>query len=156
MKKTIAALLLLGCAVVGWRVMRDAPDAEQTLTKHIWIDRFPDGPRDQVQFFLAVKERRQTIGLFQQSSVFKLARELFYWKPRAAGALTVEYPQTGQREDVTYRVTTCKEGDFTLCLELQGNSRGVKKYRSNEDLELDADTDAETAIARARAHLQAR
>lgn len=148
MKKSLVVAILLAGAVFAWRSLRSAQDAgEETLTRHLWLDRMPDDQRTMVQAFIAVKQRRQAVGLFHHGSAFKIAQEFFSWSA-SRGALVVEYPQTGEREQVTYRITPCREEGFTLCMELKGNTRGVRKYRSNEDLEIDGETAPDAALAR--------
>ena len=80
-------------------------------------------------------------------SAVALAWEQFRFEPRGDGQLELLYPQTGERQRVSYRAWKCNERrDFDFCLELTGG-KGAKKYYSQRGWEIDS-LDGERALER--------
>ena len=71
------------------------------------------------------------MGVFQAASRWKGEFELFRYE-KHGDELRVVFPQTGTRDRVKARATECNRGGMDYCLELEGSSRGVKKYYSRE------------------------
>jgi hypothetical protein len=65
----------------------------------------------------------------------------------SGGELRLVFPQTGDRETVRAKARRCDEGGMDFCLELDGASRGVKRYYSREGWEIGGNHDLD-AIAR--------
>jgi hypothetical protein len=99
----------------------------------VWIDETPKGARDVVNLFAAVTT--QPLGIFQSTSQWKGGHELFSYEA-GGDELRVVYPQTGERETVKVRTWRCKERGMDYCLELGGATRGVKRYRSKDGMEI--------------------
>jgi len=138
MKKLTLIVVLVGLAVVAARALRsDAPD-EKLVFDRIWLDHLPANDRDMVHVFAVLRD--DGFGVFQSTSRWKGEHELFQNEPRG-GKLVVFYPQSRQREEITYRAGACDGGEFEYCLELKGASRGVKKYVSKKGWEIGSRAD---------------
>jgi len=83
--------------------------------------------------FAAVSEH--AVGLFQATSQWRGAFEAFRYEA-SGGELRLVFPQTGDRETVRAKARRCSEGGMDFCLELDGASRGVKRYYSREGWEI--------------------
>ena len=146
MKKPV--LLVIAVAVVvaslwGWK--RAAHPAENRLVvDRIWIDHIPRNERDTIRVFAAVSEH--SVGVFQATSQWRGGVEAVRFEA-SAGELRLVFPQTGDRETVRARARHCSEGGMDFCLELDGASRGVKRYYSREGWEIGGGHDLD-AIAR--------
>ena len=161
MKKLLVLAVISTCAVAGWRVLRggggaggahDDDDGGLVLDR-VWIDHMPKDDRDQVSVFAALSE--DPIGVFQTASAWKGHHELFHHETHG-GELRVLYPQDGHRERVRATAHRCGEGDFDYCLELDGASRGVKRYYSRKGWEIDGARTPDELRARIAAALQAK
>lgn len=136
-------------AVVGffaWRWMRSpsaelADDSGVRVQQRIWIDHVPSNDRDPINAFVLIQDEK--VGVFQKSSAWRGAFEIFRWNGRG-DELTLLYPQTGDRETVHARARKCSASGMDFCLELAGNSRGVSRYYSRKGWEIRA-TDAPAA-----------
>ncbi len=138
MKKLLFLLLLLLAAYLLWRYWwrDDAGTArgQELFYDRIWVDHLPKSDTDTFNLFAAVTE--QPVGIFQQTSQWRGAFELFRYQGRSDGQVELVYPQTGSREKVRYRAWKCKEQSFDFCLQVDGASRGIKKYYSLEGMEI--------------------
>jgi hypothetical protein len=135
MKKLVMLAALAGVAYGGWRWQHHAPaDAEGKLFRdRLWIDHLPRGERDMVNVFIVMSE--EPVGLFNNTSMWKGSYESFRYE-LSEHQLQVIYPQTGDRERVRVRARRCKDEGMDYCLELDGASRGVKRYYSREGWEI--------------------
>ena len=136
MKKLVLVALLAaigGVAVYKWR---SAPKAEATDTKlvtdRIWIDHMPRNDKDVIQIFAAISD--QSVGVFQSGSQWTGQFELF------GDDMRIVYPQTNAREKASVKAKKCSENRMDFCLEIDGATRGVKKYYSREGWELGGQT----------------
>jgi hypothetical protein len=148
--KKLVLLTILGIAAVSiWRWKQaDVPAAHNNklLADRIWIDHIPRGDRDTINAFVVLSEH--SIGVFDASSQWRGAFELFRYE--ASGhELRLMFPQTGDREKVNAKAVRCDEGGMDFCLELDGNSRGVRKYYSRKGWEIDQ-TSADPAALKHR------
>lgn len=158
--KKLVLLVILGTAVTAsvWRFTRggDEPAAANRLVvDRIWIDHVPRGERDMINIFVAISE--EAVGVFQTTSLWRGAYEAFRYEAHG-GELRVVFPQNGDRETVRTKAKRCSEQGMDFCLELDGASRGVKKYYSREGWEIDraADLDAiKRRVETVRAELEA-
>jgi len=156
MKKALLALALVGTVSYGaYRIATDDPtraDSEPLVLDRVWIDHVPRSERDTVQVFIAISE--EPMGAFQASSMWKGTYELFRYQ--ASGReLKIVYPQTGDRETVQAVGRRCTEGGMDYCLELDGGTRGVKRYYSREGWEIDGVKTAAELRARTDAVIDA-
>lgn len=139
MKKALVVMALLSGATYAtyrWLGSDDtvAPVADSSLVEdRLWIDHMPRNDRDIIQAFIAVTD--EPIGIFHAGSQWKQQSELFFYEQHG-GELRLHYPQTGEKEKVKATARTCSERDMDYCLELSGNSRGVKRYYSRKGWEL--------------------
>ncbi len=151
MKKALLAVVAVAGA--GYGVMRwqgtptPAPAPQQhddLITDRLWIDHIPRNDRDTVQIFAALTE--EPVGIFQAASQWKGEFELFRYEQHG-GELRMLFPQTGTRDRVKAKATECNRGGMDYCLELEGSSRGVKRYYSREGWEIGSRHDID-ALAR--------
>jgi len=137
MKKLVLLAILGSVAVASlWssRPSREpAEAANRLLADRLWLDHLPRSDKDTVQIFAALSNG--SLGVFQATSQWRGSHELFRYE--ASGSdLRVIYPQTGDREAVRATARRCTEKQMDFCLELEGASRGVKKYYSLEGWEI--------------------
>jgi hypothetical protein len=136
--KKLVLLVILGTLVTAsiWSWKRTgvpADTAERLLADRIWIDHIPRNERDTINVFVAISEH--AIGAFQATSQWRGAFEAFRYEA-SGGELRILYPQTGDREKVRAKARRCNDGQMDFCLEIEGASRGVKKYYSREGWEI--------------------
>jgi hypothetical protein len=152
MKKLLFLLLLVLAAYLLWRYWwRDSAETargQQLFYDRIWVDHLPKSDTDTFQIMAAVTE--QPIGIFQATSQWKGQFELFRYQARGDGQLEIVFPQTGTRDKVRYRAWKCSEQRFDFCLQLDGASRGIKKYYSLEGMEIGSHSLAEAQRAATR------
>lgn len=151
MKKALLGLAVVSAvAFAAWNTRSDEV-VEQAdpnyVVDRIWIDHIPKGERDVIQVFVAITE--QPFGVFQAASQWKGAFELFRYESHG-NEIRIHYGQTGERETVKTRATKCNEKSFDYCLELDGASRGVKKYYSMKGWEIDG----VASVEEIRAHIE--
>jgi hypothetical protein len=152
MKKPIWFVVLVAIAVVSvWRwkgASSDAASSKSLVTDRLWIDHVPRGERDTVQVFVALSD--EAIGVFQATSAWRGGFEAFRFEAHG-GELRLVYPQTGDREAVRVKARRCEERAMDFCLELDGASRGVKRYYSQDGWEIDGAHDLPALAARVEA-----
>jgi hypothetical protein len=140
MKKLLILILLILGAYLFWRWWSaDAGTAdrgEKLVYNRVWVDHLPKSDTDTVQLFAAITD--EPMGIFQASSGWKGAFELFRYESHGDGKIIFFYPQTKEKERAGYRATACSEKGFDFCLELQGVSRGTKRYYSQKGWEIGA------------------
>jgi hypothetical protein len=137
MKKPVVMVLLVAAvAVSGWRWQRGGePSASASLfADRMWLDHVPRNDKDTFQAFFAVTA--QATGVFQAASVWRGKYELFRYEANG-GEVRVIYPQTGERETVHVKARRCNENGMDYCLEVDGASRGVKRYYSRKGWEIE-------------------
>lgn len=138
MKKLLFLLLLILAAYLFWRYWwrssAETARGQEMFYDRIWVDHMPKSETDTFQIFVAVTE--QPMGVFQQTSRWKGQFELFKYAARGDGQVELVFPQSGTREKVRYRAWKCKEQSFDFCLQVDGASRGLKKYYSLEGMEV--------------------
>lgn len=158
-KPVLLALVAVVAAGSLWSYRRgaapNAPDeaAGRLVTDRIWIDHVPRDERDTIHVFAAASKR--ALGVFRATSRWRGSAELFRFEA-SGGELRVVYPQTGERETVRARARRCTEQRMDFCLELDGASRGVKRYYSRKGWEIDGAPSPREIRARVDAVLQAK
>jgi len=145
MKKALLAMVVIAGAIYGVYRWRSEPapapkHQENLVTDRLWVDHIPRNDRDTIQVFLALTE--EPIGAFQAASAWKGQYEIFKYEAHGDEYRMV-FPQTGSRDKVKATATECSRGGMDYCLELDGTSRGVKKYYSREGWEIGSLNDAE-------------
>jgi hypothetical protein len=160
MKKLLVLAVISTCAFAGWRVMRGGDDVasvaqhdNKLVLDRIWIDHMPKHERDQISAFLAITD--EPVGVFQTASMWKGHYELFRYEAHG-GEIRILFPQDNHRERVKAKAHRCDQGDFDYCLELDGASRGVKRYYSRKGWEIDGARSPDELRARIEAVLQAK
>lgn len=140
MKKPLFVLVLVTVAIVAvWKLRSDhtaAATEDKLLQDRIWIDHMPRNDRDTINVFVALTE--QPMGVFQASSQWKGAYEIFRYEAHG-DELRLVFPQNGDREKITAKARRCNERGMDYCLEVDGASRGVKRYYSRKGWEVGAD-----------------
>lgn len=141
MRKALVVMALLSGATYAtyrWIGSDDSTakeTADASLTQdRLWIDHMPRNERDMIQLFAALTE--EPIGIFHHGSQWKQSFELFFYESHG-NEFRLHYPQTGEKEKVKAVARECHEREMDYCLELSGNSRGVKKYYSRKGWEID-------------------
>ncbi len=145
MKKILLAVIVM--SMVGFVALRRGGDDASTesetqaslVVDRIWIDHIPRNDRDVFQLFVAITE--QPFGIFQATSQWKGSYELFQYTTDGDG-LRLVYGQTGDKETVKATARECSDKGMDLCLELDGASRGVKRYYSMEDWVIEGSVDS--------------
>jgi hypothetical protein len=153
MRKSIVLIIIVAIAVAvavahGRFTSEPAAEPSRLVANRIWLDHIPRNDKDTVQAFFA--NSKDALGLFAASSQWRGRYELFRYEA-SGGELRVVYPQTGERESVRVKARRCTEQGMDFCLEIEGASRGVKKYYSREGWEVDAARDAGAISARVEA-----
>ena len=135
--KKLVLFVILGAVVTAsiwsWKRTAEPSDANRLVADRIWIDHIPRNERDTINVFAAVSEH--SIGVFQATSQWRGAFEAFRYEADG-GEFRLFYPQTGDRERARAKARRCSEGGMDFCLELDGASRGVKRYYSREGWEI--------------------
>jgi hypothetical protein len=159
MKKLLVLIAISACAFAGWRVLRGGGDGGETaahdrlVLDRIWIDHMPKHERDTIHAFVAITD--EPVGVFQTASVWKGHYELF--RHEAHGdEIRFLFPQDNHRERAKTRARRCEHDGFDYCLELDGASRGVRRYYSRKGWEIDGATAPAEIRARVEAVLQAK
>lgn len=148
MKKALLAVVAVAGATYGvyqWRSdSKPAPKADDDLiVDRLWIDHIPRNDKDIIQIFAAITE--EPVGIFQATSQWKGEFELFRYE-RSGSELRVVFPQTNTKDRVKAKATRCNQRGMDFCLELEGSSRGVKKYYSREGWEIGSVKDADALL----------
>jgi hypothetical protein len=138
MKKLLILLLLLIVAYLAWRWWRrsdgtPADHGQALLYDRVWLDHVPRSPTDTTQLFVAITD--QPLGAFQKASQWKGEYELFRYEPRGDGQMELLFPQTRDKQRLSYRAWKCNEAKFDFCLEMSGG-KGVRKYYSQRGWEV--------------------
>lgn len=138
MKKLLLVLLLILAAYLLWRWWRADGAAlgrgQELVYDRVWIDHLPKSETDEIQVFVAIRD--EPIGIFQKSSVWRGAYELFRYENQGDGKIVLLYPQTRDKERAAYRATQCDEKGFDFCMQLDGASRGAQRYYSQRGWEV--------------------
>ncbi|HSS02375.1 MAG TPA: hypothetical protein VLM79_35190 [Kofleriaceae bacterium] len=151
--KKLVLLAILGtvatASVWSWKRTSEPVATDNRLfADRIWIDHIPRNDRDTINVFAAISD--QSIGVFQATSQWRGGFEAFRYEA-SAGDLRIVYPQTGDRDKARVKARRCNEGQMDFCLEIDGASRGVKKYYSREGWEIGAAHDLDAVKQRVEA-----
>jgi hypothetical protein len=135
MKKLLLVIGVVVAAVSLWSWRRAAPDdaGRSLVIDRVWIDHVPRSERETFHVFAAISER--SIGVFRAASMWRGGFEGFRFEA-SGDELRMVFPQTGDRETVKVKAQRCREERMDFCLELDGASRGVKRYYSRKGWEI--------------------
>ena len=136
--KKLVLLVILGtvatASVWSWkRTSEPVATDNKLIADRIWLDHLPRNDRDTVNVFAMLSEH--SVGVFQATSQWRGNFEVFRYEA-SGGELRMVFPQTGDREKARTKARRCNEGQMDFCLEIDGASKGVKKYYSREGWEL--------------------
>jgi hypothetical protein len=148
--KKLVLLIILGTAAASiWSWTRSEPveseSANQLLADRLWIDRVPRNERDTINVFVMISEH--AVGVFHAMSQWRGSYEAFRYEAHGP-EIRLVFPQTGDREKVRAKARRCDEGGMDFCLELDGASRGAKRYYSREGWEIDGVQDLDAVKRR--------
>jgi hypothetical protein len=155
--KKLVLLAILGTVAIAsvwsWKRTSEPVATDNRLfADRIWIDHIPRNERDTINIFAAISD--QSIGVFQATSQWRGGFEAFRYEANA-GDLRILYPQTGDRDKARVKARRCEEGQMDFCLEIDGASRGVKKYYSREGWEIGAARDLDALEAAVKQRVEA-
>lgn len=120
------------------REVSDEPGSDPALLlDRLWLDSKPEKYTDYTHVMFAVSYA--PIGIFQKASSYQATAELYEFK-RRDGRLSIHFPQTGSRHEVTYKIRTCDElPPFDLCMDLSENPwGGPRRYYALADQDQEA------------------
>ena len=93
-------------------------------------------PEEQVLDQVANGISEDPFGVFQAASAWKGQYEAFRYEGHG-NELRVVYPQSNERETVKHKARACSDNQMDFCLELDGGTRGVKRYYSRKGWEIE-------------------
>ncbi len=125
----------LAIALVAWPRGEKALDRpDDTLAyDRLWIDHMPTSQTEFVDILFMSTETKPRLGVFQHTSVWRGAYEVFVHERLGDGRLRLTYPQSRKSDEVTLRARRCDEKGFDYCLEVRGAAHGVGRYYSQRD-----------------------
>jgi hypothetical protein len=149
MKKWPLVVVAAVMPLIYWRGhhggTQAAKDGERVdVANQLWIDHLPKSQREMIELFVVLRD--EGAGIFDQRSSWKYAGEVFTYTRGDKARLDVTFPQTGAREQLTWKAKACDTRDFDYCLEVSGGSHGVKKYYSRKDWEIGSLSDERTKL----------
>ncbi|HWO24408.1 MAG TPA: hypothetical protein VNO30_36940 [Kofleriaceae bacterium] len=159
MKKLLILAVVSMCAFAGWRLLggggatSPAQGGDADVLDRVWVDHMPRHERDQFSIFVAITD--EPVGVFQTRSVWKGHFEMFRHETYG-DEIRILYPQDQHREHVKAKARKCSEDGFDYCLEIDGASRGVRRYYSRKGWEVDGAVRPEQLGARIEAALAGR
>jgi hypothetical protein len=133
MKKIALGMILLVGGGLAWRAWRsDAPDPKLVFDR-FWIDHQPRDVEEKFQVFFINSEF--PFGRFVTRTAFLGSFEEFHYhvRPREEGVLDFLFGSTREIQRVKLTAKSCNESGFDYCLDINGTSRGVKRYYSKKE-----------------------
>src|SRR5262245_51661250 len=112
MKKLLVVLLVVGTAVAAWRWRSGSGSSEseaiddKLVFDRLWVDHLPRNERDTIQIFAAITD--EPIGIFQETSVWKGAFELFRYESHG-DEIRMVFPQSNEKNKVKAKARTCND-----------------------------------------------
>lgn len=143
-----------GFAAYRWQASEHASLSAQEhdtrlLKDRVWVDHVPRHDKDRIHLFLALTPKRTgrtgPIGIFEQVSQWEGHFEAFRYEAEGE-TMRIIFPQTGDRETLTVKPSACKQHNMDYCLDVSGNSRGVKRYYSRKGWEVKSVDEAEALV----------
>lgn len=143
MKKLALLAVVAVVAVAGYRVEKHHTSQAHLVRDRVWLDHMPRNDRDTVNVFAVLS--RQPVGVFQATSGWKGNFEAFRYEQNG-DEIRIVYPQTGDKEKLVVRARECNEKGMDYCLDIEGGSRGVKRYYSREEWVIENTGDIQTLL----------
>ncbi len=133
MKKLVLAGLAIAVAAAAWRWARPERADASLAFDRFWVDHLPRDWQEPFDAFVIRSEH--PVGHHAVQTVWKGQWEGFHYhvRPRGDGEFDFLYPASGKQERVRLRARRCDEGGFAWCLDVEGASRGARRYYSRED-----------------------
>jgi hypothetical protein len=135
----VAAITLAGAAYSALR--SDSCDSSKLLVGRIWLDHLPTKDTEHFEVFVAVE--KEPVGVFQRASQFEGSYAMFRYELRGDDKAQLLFPQDKSKHEVRYKAAACNVKGFDYCLDLEGAPRGVKRYLSRKEWELEGQDPAE-------------
>lgn len=130
-------LVVAASAMYRWQSTPSVACEPSDAFDRVWLDHVPTSDQDTVNAFAALRD--QPIGVFDASSAWHGSFESFQYQ-YSKNELRAVFPQAGDRETITVRTRRCTvalcDNHADYCLEIDGGSRGVKKYYSRKGWEI--------------------
>jgi hypothetical protein len=136
---------------MAWRVWQKHANDTKLVFDRLWVDHEAKNGKDVFQVLVVHGEH--PVGHFAQQTFWKGQWEGFHYHvvPRHEGRLDLLRPDE-KPERVTMLARACSDSGFDYCLELEGSSRGVKRYYSKKAWEFKAG-DVDSVLERMRQHV---
>ncbi len=135
-----AAIAATGYGVWHWQA---EPATRDVVRDRLWVDHVPRSERESFKVFVVMKDR--PFGAFHDGSLWKGSYERFRYEMQGS-QIRMLFPQNGDRENVRLNVSRCDQDGMDYCLQLDGSSRGVKRYYSREDWVIRSLDDADAKL----------
>ena len=105
----------------------DASANPRLLISRLWLDRYPDSSRDEVDLFLFFGSG---FGIYEHGSSYKATMEFFEFE-RQGDKVDMTFFQDKKQHQTRFKVAACNDDDnFDLCLDFDSSPRGPKRYHS--------------------------
>jgi len=135
----IVTVALAGASYGAYRWQATAPAAstQQLVKDRLWIDHIPRSETDKMNVFVALSQRprQPPIGIFEQVSMWEGHFEAFRYE-QTNEEWRIHLPQSGDKETLTIKASECHQSGMDYCLEVEGASRGPKRYYSRKGWEV--------------------
>lgn len=131
-------LLLIPAALAAFMVLHRPEKPQALVFDRPWLDHMPRSEREEVQVFMAFGDEK--MGSFIATTRWKGQFEGFKFDVDG-DKLRAVFPQNGDKETLSVKAEACHQPGFDLCLELDGGTRGVKRYFSRKEWRAHAGTD---------------
>jgi hypothetical protein len=136
----VTAALAAAYGVYRWdgtsKVVSTEHDSPRVKDR-LWIDHLPRSETDKINVFVALSQRprQPPLGIFEQVSMWEGHFEAFRYEQHE-GEWRIVLPQSGDKETLTIKASECRQSGMDYCLEVEGASRGPKRYYSRRGWEI--------------------
>ena len=142
MRKLLIVTAALACVAGGsyWMLRDDRVSSEHDASlvrDRVWVDHMPRSETDKMNVFVALSQRprQPPIGIFEQVSMWEGHFEAFRYEQNQE-EWRIHLPQSGDKETLTIKASECHQSGMDYCLEVEGASRGPKRYFSRKGWEV--------------------
>ena len=105
----------------------DAAGNPRQLIGRLWLDRYPEKPRDEVDLILFFGSG---FGLYEHGSRYKATMEFFEFE-RQGDKIDVHFFQDNKNHKTKFAIKACDDDEnFDLCVDFENSPRGPKRYHS--------------------------
>jgi hypothetical protein len=116
--------------IIGVSSQRDDVEAEakpRMLIGRLWLDRYPDQSRDEVNLFIFFGSG---FGIHEYGSRYRAKIDFFEFE-RQGDTVELTFLHDKKQHKTKFSVKACDdERNFDLCLDLENSPRGPKRYYS--------------------------